>query len=234
MGRTNYAGCYGDTSDWVDTGLYRWEGDRWVTDTIQAQRVQASCRGVFVPRKRTSFRDITDGLSNTVACGEIVTDLGDRDVRTAPHLSAGWYPGVHSNPRTCQPNRDTRRPLFWAQSFTDIGDAGEKRGFRWASGRPLYSGFNTVLPPNEEVCLGVNAGSGGHASVSSRHQGGAHVLMSDGAVNFITDSIDAGDDSSPVVTLGGSGANRPGAPSPYGLWGALGTRAAREVISEKR
>ena len=112
MGRSNYAGCHGDTSDWVDTGLYRWEGVRWVTDTIQAQRVQASCRGVFVLRKRTSFRDTTDGLSNTIACGEIVTDLGDRDVRTAPHRSAGWYPGVHSNPRTCQPNRDSRRPQF--------------------------------------------------------------------------------------------------------------------------
>ena len=48
--------------------------------------------------------------------------------------------------------------------------------------------------------------------------------MADGAVQFITDSIEAGNDSAPVVT-----SSNPGRPSPYGLWGAMGTRAAREA-----
>ena len=58
-------------------------------------------------------------------------------------------------------------------------------------------------------------------------------MMSDGSVRFVTDSIEAGDDSATVVTLGGTGPSSAGSPSPYGLWGALGTRAAHEVIDEE-
>lgn len=231
LGRTNYAACYGDSSDWVETGYWRWENgnSRWVSDTLQATRARGSCRGVFVPRRFTAFNDVRDGLSHTIACGEIATDLGDRDVRTTPHLFTGWAPaGVHSNPRICQPDRDPNRPLFWDPSFTNIGPPENRRGYHWADGRPLYSGFNTSLPPNNEVCLGADQSSGGHAPASSRHPGGVHVLMGDGAVKFVNDSVDAGDGSAPVVTSG-----NPGLPSPYGLWGALGTRDSREVVDEE-
>ena len=61
--------------------------------------------------------------------------------------------------------------------------------------------------------------------------------MGDGAVVFMTDSVEAGDSRAPQVWLNGMNAgppsNVPGAPSPYGLWGALGTRAASEVIEEQ-
>lgn len=234
LGRTNYAACYGDSSDWVETGLWRWDATRWVSDRLQAERAGASCRGVFVPRMFTSFRHVLDGLANTVACGEIATDLGDRDVRTAPHQFSGWGPvGVHANPRTCEPDRDPNRPLFWNPAFASTGTPEQKRGYQWANGGPLYSGFNTTLPPNNEVCLGADHHSGGHAPASSRHDGGAHVLLADGSVRFITDSIEAGDSTARVVTSGGSGPQSPGSKSPYGLWGALGTRAAHEVIDEE-
>ena len=58
--------------------------------------------------------------------------------------------------------------------------------------------------------------------------------MADGAVIFITDSIEAGDrtakpvhrDSVPPDAVAG-------ASSPFGLWGALGTRASKETIEEQ-
>ena len=231
LGRTNYAACYGDSTDWVETGFWRWDGTRWVGDSLQARRARASCRGVFVPRSLTAFKHIKDGLANTIACGEIATDLGDRNVRTAAHLNSGWAPnGVHDTPRICEPDKDPDRPQFWSPMFNNIGSSEEKRGYHWADGRPLYSGFNTTLPPNNEVCLGADHSSGGHAPASSQHQGGVHVLLADGSVRFVTDSIEAGDDTAHVVSLGGTGRNSPGSPSPFGLWGALGTRAAREVI----
>ena len=65
---------------------------------------------------------------------------------------------------------------------------------------------------------------------SSRHQGGAHVLMGDGAVIFITDSIEAGDAHAQSVYYWGA---RVGSKSPYGLWGALGTKASKEVVEEQ-
>jgi prepilin-type processing-associated H-X9-DG protein len=73
--------------------------------------------------------------------------------------------------------------------------------------------------------------TGFHAA-SSRHPGGAHVLMADGAVIFITDSIEAGDQSAPQV-WDNRNATPAGSASPYGLWGALGTRANKEVIEEQ-
>ena len=65
---------------------------------------------------------------------------------------------------------------------------------------------------------------------SSRHQGGVHVLMADGAVKFITDSIEAGNSKAPPVRHDGWVINPAGSKSPYGLWGALGTRANKELI----
>lgn len=46
--------------------------------------------------------------------------------------------------------------------------------------------------------------------------------MGDGAVKFITESIDAGNQTA-APTQGG-------AASAYGLWGALGTRATKEIV----
>ena len=73
--------------------------------------------------------------------------------------------------------------------------------------------------------------SAGSASPSSRHLGGAHILMGDGAIVFMTDSIDAGDGHAPTVYRGNP-IHPPGWSSPYGLWGALGTRANKEPIKD--
>ena len=73
-------------------------------------------------------------------------------------------------------------------------------------------------------------GGEGTMPPSSRHQGGVHVLMGDGAVVFITDSIEAGDSRAQSVYYWGQ---RPGLASPYGLWGAMGTRASKETIEEQ-
>ena len=176
--------------------------------------------GTFHPRDNGSY----SGANRNRA-----TNLGDRDVRTTPHLFTGWGPvGVHTNPRSCQPDRDPDRPGFWSPGFTNIGAPENRRGYRWADGGPLYSGFSTTLPPNNEVCLGADHSSGGHAPASSRHPGGVHVLMADSAVKFVSESIEAGDDTAPVVT-----SSNPGRPSPYGLWGALGTRASHEVVDQE-
>jgi hypothetical protein len=56
--------------------------------------------------------------------------------------------------------------------------------------------------------------------------------MADGAVIFITDSIEAGDQRSAIVTWRTT-TPREGGASPFGLWGALGTKAASETIEEQ-
>ncbi|QDT02302.1 Type II secretion system protein G precursor [Rubripirellula lacrimiformis] len=237
MGRTNYAACIGDSSDWVNHGYWRWQGGSWNQGHIAA--ANASNRGFFYNRRQMRFRDVLDGLSNTVACGEIATGLGDGDIRTQPYFGIGWGT-IHGNPNACQDDGtliDPLRPLFWTSGLTTANPGGRssgwRRGYRWSDSVPCYTSFTTMTPPNREVCIG---GGGdfdtGNLPPSSRHQGGVHVLMGDGAIKFITDSIEAGDSRHPVVKVNGTGPGTdPGSPSPYGLWGALGTRANKETVS---
>jgi hypothetical protein len=56
--------------------------------------------------------------------------------------------------------------------------------------------------------------------------------MADGAVVFITDSIEAGNARAHTVYLDHVPRNV-GIASPFGLWGALGTKASKETIEEQ-
>ena len=243
MARTNYAANIGDSTDWVNWGFWRWQNNTWNQGHIA--QANASNRGFFYNRKTTKFRDVLDGLSNTIAAAEIATGLGDRDIRTDPYYGIGWN-AIHNNPSSCADNGtliDPNRPKFWDPSVGNtnpgLRNNNWKRGFRWADSVPVYTSITTILPPNREVCMG---GGGdfdtGVEPPSSRHQGGAHVLMGDGAVIFITDSVEAGDSRHPVVRINGAintqyPGSVAGSKSPYGLWGALGTRANGETIEEQ-
>ncbi|MCM2370530.1 DUF1559 domain-containing protein [Aporhodopirellula aestuarii] len=230
-GRTNYAYCAGDSVHMGDWGSL--DNNENVNST-RAIAVRHAQRGFFVPRTTLSFRDILDGLSNTIAAGEITTDLGDRDKRTLWGASGSTNDDgrdmVSANGALACNGTDPTRPQFWGTQVTvNETESDRRRGYKWAFGRIAYSGMNTILPPNREVCMAGDHSSAGVCPPSSRHQGGCHVLMGDGAVKFITDSIEAGNSNSAQVSnaTGGLAAGRV---SPFGLWGALGTRAAKEVV----
>ncbi|MFK8112858.1 MAG: DUF1559 domain-containing protein [Rubripirellula sp.] len=245
FGRTNYAACLGDSVDFMNNGPIQImmgvevkPAANWV-----AIRARSACRGLFVPRQDAKFRDILDGLSNTIAAGEIPTDLGDRDNRTLASIRNGTA-AVRANAKFCEDGMQISpmRPRFWSNG-ADGGTApttaavAQGRGYRWADAGTVWNDFNTILPPNSELCLGGGGNGGvgapGTAPAGSRHQGGAHVLMGDGAVVFMTDSVEAGDQRHENVWRNGVGGAVPGSQSPFGLWGALGTRASRETIEEQ-
>ncbi len=52
-------------------------------DPQYVDNARATMRGFFKAHQDSRFRDILDGLANTIAMGEIATDLGDSDIRTA-------------------------------------------------------------------------------------------------------------------------------------------------------
>jgi prepilin-type N-terminal cleavage/methylation domain-containing protein/prepilin-type processing-associated H-X9-DG protein len=241
QGRSNYAYCTGDAVRLSNDGA---PNDRGVVNSGAAERARESLRGFFVLREFKKFRDVLDGLSNTIAMGEINTDLGDMSITTMVAVSPN-NGNLRNNPNLCAPLIDPQRPQFWAAGTAEAvgGTIGEnRRGYRWAAGRPFYSAFQTILPPNRQNCNWVGTGATnlqdeGVHTASSRHQGGAHVLMGDGAVKFITDSIEAGSPSHGTVRLNGPAmdptfSTAPGSPSPFGLWGALGTRASSETIDK--
>lgn len=65
----------------------------------------------------------------------------------------------------------------------------------------------------------------GEKWVGVGHPGGCNVLLADASVHFVSETIDAGSISStiPSKTSGGK--------SPFGIWGALGTKAKSESAS---
>ncbi|MCH5376354.1 MAG: DUF1559 domain-containing protein, partial [Planctomycetes bacterium] len=84
------------------------------------------------------------------------------------------------------------------------------------------TGFQTITPPNGPSCVqGGGDADRGAISASSYHPGGVNALFGDGKVDFVTDSINTGDLSRPNVSSG---------PSPYGVWGALGSRNGGEAV----
>lgn len=232
LGRTNYTACLGDAIEGLDEGQWRYEQKKW--SPSGEQQMQATGRGMFVPRMVTSFDDVTDGLSYTIMMGEIATDLGDNDIRTVPSMHNGWQGGVLDDVDYCRSQLDPQRPRFWdtASAVQLPATRSQGRGFRWADAMPLMTGFNTTLPPNRELCFGGDSTTIGTLTLSSQHQGGGHVAMGDGAVVFMTDSVEGGTDKGTVV-LSGQAERSPGSPSPFGLWGALGTRNQNEIVNEE-
>ena len=251
MGRTNYAVNYGDNTMQAWAGWTNWnEGDdapiaQWRVDNGQVNEQRRYYRGAFESRRQLNFRDFLDGTSATILMGEIATDLGDNDVRTRGYFGDA-SPDLNGAEgyRWCRNTGlvDPERPQFWAQGtfgswsnaephprgsgYNAITDAGIRRGFSWANWAMLYSGITTTLPPNTELCLhNYNEWTEGNWSASSRHPGGVHVVMTDASVQFVSDSVDSGDENFPVINIVA------GAASPYGVWGASGTRAAKEVLS---
>ncbi|KAA1260252.1 Type II secretion system protein G precursor [Rubripirellula obstinata] len=243
QGRTNYAACLGDAIHRSFDAGTREDGTfiepPSSPSSVYSQWARASCRGVFVSRRTAKFRDILDGLSNTICMGEITTDLGDRDTRTEP-ASGGSDIMVANGALACSNSVDALRPQFWAvapapNAATLVTTAEHRRGFKWADSRAIHSGVFTIRPPNSETCQNGGGSEFGQAEgiypPSSRHQGGVHILMADGAVKFVTDSIEAGNQNSQQVRFGNASLFLPGGTaSPYGLWGSLGTRANKEII----
>lgn len=246
QGRTNYAACLGDSPFRHETTSPNANGG---TSTAAAEMQRGSHRGMFVHRNRMRFRDVLDGLANTIMAGEIATDLGDSSILTDHRLYGGssvTAPSVgandsYGNPAGCRQFVDPQRPQFWVPpagpttSGSGTVTADQRRGMKWSCSYLRYTAFVTVLPPNSPACMlhDTLVERGGLMSTSSRHQGGTHVIMGDGAVKFVTDSIEAGNASAaPAWFFNATTTNRVGAASPYGLWGSLGTRSMKETVGE--
>ncbi len=236
-GRTNYAVCSGDSPRYMYygnrntfLGTANTNGEAvWWYDRYIPSEASVGSRGVFQTHQPTGFRDILDGTANTIAMGEIVTDLGDRDIRgTVSHLNAVLQPHGSTNINACDTHPDPNRPQFFNTTGVTISAPENGRGYRWASFAPTFTQFVTIKPPNSLNCAETES-NGGVFGAASRHQGGAHVLMSDGAVKFITDSIESGNQKAAPIDID----NSPGAESPYGLWGALGSASGSETLKSE-
>jgi len=156
--------------------------------------------GVFYWLSRCSAASFTDGMSQTVIFSEKIRGQGSPDPKSdlfviPPQTSlAATY-------STCQTiNPATATPLT------------SKWGYSWVMGENCCTQYNHVATPNSNSCGGTGfTGSmtnmAMQVSANSRHTGGVHAMMGDGATRFVSDNID------------------------LNVWRALGTRAGGEAVS---
>jgi hypothetical protein len=127
--------------------------------------------GAFTESASMRMRDFTDGLSNTFLIGE----------RAAPYSSTGLYFGGDG---------------AWAGANDDEGPAVNWQGFAVTLG---YCG-----PPDRINVSSTAPPSLGNASIyrsyGSRHVGGAHFLLGDGSVRFVSENIATGPINQPGST----------------------------------
>ncbi|MCG6158604.1 DUF1559 domain-containing protein [Rubinisphaera margarita] len=182
-------------------------------------------RGLFGRNTSTRFRDIVDGLSNTVALSEHVrAESGVTTTGNRNWVRQGIANGVTPlTPAACDATVSSGQ-------FNAGVSVKAKHGNSLWDGQAERCGFNTIMAPNSPSCSsGTNPNADNGTSIltaSSEHTGGVQVLLADGSVRFISENIDAGDaNASPP----GGGAN---STSPYGVWGSLGTKQGGEVVGE--
>jgi hypothetical protein len=192
---------------------------------------QRSLRGLFGLHSRVRFESVRDGLANTLALSECVRPTGlGRIVAAGETVGGISYSGIESeavrNDRFAI-SMSNPRPTACVASFSGTGfregstlmTMYRSPGWLWSYGRPSLVSFSTVLPPNGPRCSDYE--TVGSLTPQSRHVGGVFAVMADGAVRFVADDIDAGDPSAPERLTGRS---------PYGVWGALGSRAGSDDV----
>ena len=184
-------------------------------------------RGLFGLNSKVRSKDITDGLSKTVAMSEVVrptyssgidpTYAGEQ--ATANDSFANGHVSANAtNPRACYQS-------FVNGAYTGtITSATRSTGVNAWAGRACFTLFNTILRPNGPVCHTMQVGV---LPPRSRHPGGVLVLFADGAVQFISENIDNG--SGDTIT---TATPAEGAPSVCGVWGALGSRSGGETAGQ--
>ncbi len=218
-GTYSYAFCGGDSliSSAVDAG----ERQNCTAVAVQHNR------GIFGRNGCTLIRDITDGTSNTIAMAERAKPADNRDRGMVAEVAGDVNSFI---PATCA--------VLWQGSSYDpaaaMFNSDTAAGYRWADGAAFFQGITTILPPNSAVCVvqdAIATGIGGHYgrgawTATSEHTGGVHCLMGDGAVRFVSDNIDSGNQAAVPPLDNGGGL------SPYGVWGALGTKRGGEIVAE--
>lgn len=179
------------------------------------------CRGVFGMGGRTTLdiASIKDGTSNTAAISECkIGRINNNKSTLTVAITVGASDG--SPPSICLARLGGNSTLTGA-----LSNNGWTMGWRWADGWHVYTSYFHMLPPNSPSC-GNTGESWAMISASSYHPGGVNVGMLDGSVRFVNESIDAGNPTLTVNMLteygGGKWEDYMG-PSPYGVWGAMGT-----------
>jgi prepilin-type processing-associated H-X9-DG protein len=157
-------------------------------------------RGMFYYNSSVKVSGVTDGLSNTAYFSEKIRGTGVANPQTDLLVFTNQT-SLAATFAACQGLSTMTAPPLTS-----------RQGMSWVMGEMCCTLYNHVAPPNSYSCAAPNypgnmANMAMQVPPSSRHPGGANMLMGDGSCRFARNSI-----------------NVP-------IWQGLGTRNGGEVIS---
>ncbi len=169
--RTSYVGISGATQNAAATSAGGGEANCCGSSGGQLMG-KVSSRGCLFPNASISFRDVVDGLTNTICVGEASDFLHD----------------------TADGNRysiDGAHGLSWISGTNARGVPGGDPGFS-SSNAAIYNVTTIAYPPNhnnyEEAGIWFNHGP--NNPLTSPHSGGVQVLSLDGSARFLSETVD--------------------------------------------
>jgi len=173
--------------------------------------------GVFTYFMSYGMNDITDGTSNTIAYSESLTGKENAGNAYRGNSTRGVSdPGIVLFDASTRPDLILQGLQNCAQAFKNNQKIASNKGQLWGFGARAYSLFQTIQTPNDGQykfgscqfgCDDCGLDQSWSVGAQSNHSGGVNVLMADGSVKFIKDSI------------------------ARATWYALGTRDNGEVVS---
>jgi prepilin-type N-terminal cleavage/methylation domain-containing protein len=138
--------------------------------------------GVMFSGSKIRFRDVTDGLSNTVCFGEQTLGVGG-----LPSSPSG--PPMKADGEVLELTGGT--VTTDAACVAGGGTWSGMRGAKWMNGHYGDTLHNHYYGPNSKQ---FDCGNGSHnyglTASRSRHTGGVMALVCDGSVRFVSDSVD--------------------------------------------
>jgi prepilin-type N-terminal cleavage/methylation domain-containing protein/prepilin-type processing-associated H-X9-DG protein len=180
---------------------------------------QPQSTGMFAYWISYGIRDVLDGTSNTVAFSESLVGDPSNSFRKRNNsvTGVGGASGANVLDISAIPLTTLTTALQACttayQSGTNVTNV---NGNRWGWGASTMTLFHTIVPPNSKQyawnscrssCGGCGPDDSTFSNAQSNHPGGVNVMMADGSVRFVKDSI-----SMPV-------------------WWGIGTKNNGEVIS---
>jgi prepilin-type N-terminal cleavage/methylation domain-containing protein/prepilin-type processing-associated H-X9-DG protein len=160
--------------------------------------------GVFYTNSQMSIAKISDGTSKTALFSESI--LGD------------------PTPENHDPQTEYKfsflAPLTEALcSGANQWNVSDPRGFAWVNGEFRCALYNHRMPPNSATpdCMGVTIGGPpetrytpyGWRTARSRHAGGVNVVLADGSLRFVSDTVEPGAWAAISTIAGGDSSDLP-------------------------